>query len=62
MTSRIDDGIYLGGLAVQSHSLSGKAKLRLAKIILVHTVKPDHVVTSIKQSPVLKGHNFLVLS
>jgi hypothetical protein len=35
MTSRIDDGIYLGGLAVQSHSLSGKAKLRLAKIILV---------------------------
>ena len=28
MTSRIDDGIYLGGLAVQSHSLSGKAKLR----------------------------------
>jgi hypothetical protein len=26
------------------------------------TVKPAHVVTSIKQSPVLKGHPFLVLS
>jgi hypothetical protein len=24
--------------------------------------KPSHVVTSIKQSPVLKGHPFLVLS
>jgi hypothetical protein len=26
------------------------------------TVKPAYVVTSIKQSPVLKGHFFLVLS
>ena len=26
------------------------------------TVKPAHVVTSIKQSPALKGHIFLVLS
>ena len=26
------------------------------------TVKPVHVVTSIKQSPVLKGHHFLFLS
>ena len=26
------------------------------------TVKPAHVVTYIKQSPVLKGHFFLVLS
>jgi len=26
------------------------------------TVKPAHAVTSIKQSPVLKGHLFLVLS
>jgi hypothetical protein len=26
----------------------------------VSTVKPAHVVTSIKQSPVLKGHLFLV--
>jgi hypothetical protein len=26
----------------------------------VGTVKPTHVVTSIKQSPVLKGHLFLV--
>jgi hypothetical protein len=25
------------------------------------SVKPAHVVTSIKQSPVLKGHPFLVL-
>lgn len=30
ITSRIADGIYLGGLGVQSHSLSGKAKLRFA--------------------------------
>ena len=28
----------------------------------VSTVKPSHVVTSVKQSPVLKGHLFLVLS
>ena len=27
-----------------------------------NTVKPAHEVTSIKQSPVLKGHLFLVLS
>jgi hypothetical protein len=26
-----------------------------------YTVKPDHVVTSIKQSPVLKVHLFLVV-
>jgi len=26
------------------------------------TVQPAHVVTSIKQSPVVKGHIFLVLS
>jgi len=26
------------------------------------TVKPVHTVTSIKQSPVLKGHMFIVLS
>ena len=31
-------------------------------IYTVHTVEPAHVVTSIKQSPVLKGHTFLVLS
>jgi len=30
--------------------------------VLTHTVKPDHVVTSIKQSSVLKGHLSLVLS
>ena len=30
--------------------------------IYIYTVKPAHVVTSIKQSPVLKGHLFLVLS
>ena len=27
-----------------------------------YTVKPAHAVTSIKQSPVLKGHLFLILS
>ena len=30
--------------------------------ISVYTVKPAHAVTSVKQSPVLKGHLFLVLS
>jgi hypothetical protein len=30
--------------------------------VYVITVKPVHVVTSIKQSPVLKGHLFLDLS
>ena len=28
----------------------------------IHVVKPAHVVISIKQSPVLKGHLYLVLS
>ena len=27
-----------------------------------NTVKPAHAVTSIKQSPVLKGHIFVILS
>jgi hypothetical protein len=27
-----------------------------------YTVKPAHAVTIIKQSPVLKGHRFLILS
>jgi len=41
--------------------------LRLLKIDFiflykVYTVKSAHVVTSIKQSPVLKGHICLVLS
>jgi hypothetical protein len=31
-------------------------------LIFLYTVKPAHAVTSIKQSPVLKGHHFLVLS
>ena len=32
------------------------------KSCLHTTVKPVHAITSIKQSPVLKGHLFLVLS
>ena len=28
----------------------------------INTVKPAHTITSIKQSPVLKGYLFLVLS
>jgi hypothetical protein len=31
-------------------------------ISICYTVKPAHAVTSIKQSSVLKGHLFLVLS
>ena len=34
----------------------------LLLIVLVCTVNSAHEVTSIKQSPVLKGHLFLVLS
>ena len=30
--------------------------------VILYTVKPAHAVTSIKQSPVLKGHLCLVLS
>ena len=33
----------------------------LKKVTTYHTVKPAHAVTSIKQSPVLKGHLFLVI-
>jgi hypothetical protein len=31
-------------------------------ILVSYTVKPAHAVTSIKQSPVSKGHHFLILS
>jgi hypothetical protein len=31
-------------------------------IDIKYTIKPAHAVTSIKQSPVLKGHIFLSLS
>jgi len=34
----------------------------IAVSIYISTVKPAHAVTSIKQSPVLKGHIFIVLS
>jgi len=34
---------------------------RYSSYIIRYTVKPAHVVTSIKQSPVLKGHLFLVV-
>ena len=34
---------------------------RYSSYIICYTVKPAHVVTSIKQSPVLKGHLFLVV-
>jgi hypothetical protein len=30
-------------------------------LMSLNTVKPAHVITSIKQSPVLRGHLFLVL-
>jgi len=35
---------------------------KLTECLYINTVKPAHVVTSIKQSPVLKDHTFLVLS
>jgi hypothetical protein len=41
----------------QSSLLKGKHQYDIS-----YTVKPAHVVTSIKQLPVLKGHPFLVLS
>ena len=34
----------------------------LSILVKKNPVKPAHMVTSIKQSPVLKGHPFLVLS
>ena len=36
--------------------------LVLSLALITSTVKPAHTVTSIKQSHVLKGHLFLVLS
>jgi hypothetical protein len=36
--------------------------LYTSDIIYLYTVKPAHAVTSIKQSSVLKGHLFLVLT
>jgi hypothetical protein len=38
----------------------GKYNCKL--VATFNTVKPVHVVTSIKQPPVLKGHLYLVLS
>jgi len=34
----------------------------LYRLLQSNTVKPVHVITSIKQSPVLKGHLLFVLS
>jgi len=39
------------------HSTYGKLYFHI-----LNTVKPNHKVTSIKQSPVLRGHLFLVMS
>ena len=40
-----------------------KSQVRIERIgFKTYTVKPGHLVTSIKQSPVLKGHPFLILS
>jgi hypothetical protein len=42
--------------------VNGVHPLIPVKVSQTPTVKPAHTVTSIKQSPVLKGHIFLVLS
>ena len=41
---------------------SFKEKIHHYFTMQMNTVKPAHVVTSIKQSPVLKRHIFLILS
>ena len=38
------------------HSLCCSIFTRYKKVFKINTVKPAYVVTSIKQSPVLKGH------
>ena len=58
----------LSNLFVLASKHERKASLKLAQINLIfaenvlYVVKPAHAVTSIKQSPVLKGQLFLVLS
>ena len=49
-------GIGLG----QAQKCGGVKQVNLLIIAIHYTVKPAHVVTSIKQSPVLKGHIFIV--
>jgi hypothetical protein len=46
--------MYFKGLQYLYHSLK--------YMLFILLVKPAHAVTSIKQSPILKGHIFLVLS
>jgi hypothetical protein len=50
---------FLSGIWIYADDRDNQGKQYLENIT---TVKPADVVTSIKQSPVLKGHLFLVLS
>jgi hypothetical protein len=52
-------GASCGTGAANSLVLSG---VQVVQSVLLYTVKPANAVTSITQSPVLKGHLFLVLS
>ena len=42
-------------------STKDRENIHLYVLYITHTIKHVHVVTSIKQSPVLKGHNSLVV-
>ena len=42
--------------------LNAQCNQCITTIFILSTVKSTHAVTSIKQLPVFKGHNFLVLS
>ena len=67
----VSHSIHISLWSLYSHSTSTSHTLQTlftpdlsnstSELTNICTVKPAHVVTSIKQSPVLKGHPFLVL-
>jgi hypothetical protein len=67
----VSHSIHISLWSLYSHSTSTSHTLQTlftpdlsnstSELTNICTIKPAHVVTSIKQSPVLKGHPFLVL-
>jgi hypothetical protein len=55
--NNVDSGITSASSQLLTFSIG-----KLIYVLYIYTVKPAHEVTFIKQSPVLKGHFFLVLS
>ena len=54
--------IHFHYMKIHRETKFAKIQIKVCLYTHVYTVKPVYMVTSIKQTPVLKGHLFLVLS